>query len=102
MEMRGRVVQALVERTIPDKRSVALIALLHTIKHEPKIIYPRYAMLSRTVDWIGLTRAHRRLIARGEEIAKSNWAPEAMRNSIVSFLDATKRAADAATTGGGG
>ena len=56
VEVRRRVIQALVYRTTPDTRSAALIALLHTIRHEPKIIYPRYAMWSQMVDWPGLNR----------------------------------------------
>jgi Golgi phosphoprotein 3 (GPP34) len=99
VELRRRVIQALVEQTTPDTRTAALIALLHTIKHEPKIIDPGYAMSSRIVDWVGLTRAHRELIARGEEIANSNWAPEAMRYTIAGIIEATKRQAEW-TTGG--
>jgi Golgi phosphoprotein 3 (GPP34) len=79
VEMRRRVIQALVERTPPDTRSAALIALLHTIKHEPGIIYPRARI-------VGLTRTHRQLIARGDEIAKSNWAPEAVREAIDAMI----------------
>ncbi len=96
------MIQALVYRTTPDTRSAALIALLHTIRHEPKIIYPRYAMWSRVVDWPGLTRAQRKLLARGDEIAKSNWAPEANRDSIDAILDAARFQAELATQGGGG
>ena len=66
-------------------------------------------MWSRVVDWPGLTRymdgaprgAHRKLIARGEQIAKSNWAPEAIRNSVDAIIDATKIQADRAAQGSG-
>jgi hypothetical protein len=56
VEVRRRVIQALVEQTTPDARTAALIALLHTIKHEPQIIYRRYARWSWVIDWPGLTR----------------------------------------------
>ena len=41
VEVRQRVIQALVEQTTPDTRSAAMIAILHTIEHEPKIVDPR-------------------------------------------------------------
>jgi hypothetical protein len=105
VEVRRRVIQALVEQTTPYARTAALIALLHTIRHEPKIIYPRYARWSLVIDFPGLTRytdgapqdAHRKLIARGEQIANSNWAPEAFRNSVDAIIDATRTQAYLAT-----
>jgi hypothetical protein len=101
VELRQRVIQALVEQRTPDTRTAALIALLHAIKHEPKIIYPRYARLSRIVDWVGLTPTHRRLIARGEEIANSHWAPEAMRDTIARIVEAIRYQAEWTRQDGG-
>jgi hypothetical protein len=43
-----------------------LIALLHTIRHEPKIDLRHYGM------------SQSQLVDRGEEIATGNCAPEAM------------------------
>jgi hypothetical protein len=55
-------------------RSAVLIALLHIIELEPKIVHPRNYGMSK-----------RQLVGRGEAIANSNWAswaPEAVRHSI--------------------
>jgi uncharacterized membrane protein YgcG len=92
-EMRRRVIQALMEQTTPDTRSAALIALLHTIGHEPKIVDRRdYGMIKS------------QLIVRGEQIANSNWAPEAARNSIDAIILATSKRilATRQSSGGGG
>jgi Golgi phosphoprotein 3 (GPP34) len=79
VEMRGRVIQALVEQTTPDPRSAALIALLHTIQHEPELVDTRNYGISE------------QLIARGAQIANSNWAPEAIRHSIDAIIAATRQ-----------
>jgi len=84
------VIQALVEQTTPDTRSAALIALLHTIEHEPAIVDSRYARFrSRNAVDIELFSIRSQVLGRGEEIAKSTWAPEAIRNSIDAII-ATK------------
>jgi hypothetical protein len=62
-EVRGRI-EARVEQTTPDTRSAALIALLHTIRHP-----------------------------RGEVIARSSWAPEAVRDSIDAIIATTGKEA---------
>ena len=85
VEVRRRVIQALVEQTTPDPRSAALIALLHTLRLEPTIVDPRHYGMSQS-----------RLIWRGDEIAKSDWAPEAVRDSIDPIIAATGKAAEAA------
>ena len=72
------MIQALVEKTTPDTRSAAMITLLHKIRHEPAIVDPRHYGMSQS-----------QLIRRGEEIAKSNWAPEAVRDSIDTIIDTT-------------
>ena len=91
VEVRQRVTQALVAQTTPDPRSAAMIAILHTIRHEPKIVDPRHYGMSKS-----------QLIARGEQIANSNWAPEAVRDSIDTIIAATGTVAASAGEGGGG
>jgi hypothetical protein len=65
------VTAALVQQTAPDARTAALIALLHALRCEHKIIDPRPYGLSR-----------RRLRARAAEIAEGNWASAAVRTAI--------------------
>jgi Golgi phosphoprotein 3 (GPP34) len=103
VEVRRRVIQALEEQTTPDTRSAALIALLNTIEHEPAIVDPRHAgyRSQNGVD-LKLASLRKQLLGRGEEIAKSNWAPEAVRNSIDAIIDATRKAALSTSYGGGG
>ena len=48
-EVRGRMIQALVEQATPDTRNAALIALLHTIEHKPAIVDPRLAARLRSL-----------------------------------------------------
>ena len=88
-EVRGRVIQALVEKTRPDTRSAALIALLHTIRHEPKIVDPRNYGMSKS-----------QLIERGAVIVYSSWAPEAVRIAIDAIIAETRRLARRAGDGG--
>jgi Golgi phosphoprotein 3 (GPP34) len=93
VEVRRRVIQALVEQTTPDTRIAALIALLHTIRQEFRIVDPRGCGMSRS-----------QLIWRGDEIAKSNWAPEAVRDSIDTIIAATGKEVESVgePKGGGG
>jgi hypothetical protein len=69
--VRELVTQALVQQTAPDARTAALIALLHALSRELKVIDPRPYHLSR-----------RQLRARAKEIATDNWASEAVRKVI--------------------
>ena len=90
-QVRQLVTQALVQRTAPDARTAALIALLHALKCEHKIIDPRQYRLSR-----------RQLRARAEEVAMDNWASEALRKVISEMVAATATAAAAAATASSG
>ncbi len=81
-EVRGRVIQALMAQTRPDTRSAALIALLHTIRHEPKIVDPRNYGMSKS-----------QLIERGAVIVYSSWAPEAVRIAIDAIIAGLARRA---------
>ena len=65
-QVRLLVTQALVQQAAPDAGSAALIALVHALRCEHKIVDPRLSGLSR-----------RQLRARAEEITQGNWAPEA-------------------------
>jgi len=89
-EVRRLVTQALVQGAAPDTRTAALIALLHALKCEHKIVDPGQYGLSR-----------RELGARAEEIAKGNWVSEAVRKVIQETTAAVLAATTAATAGGG-
>jgi hypothetical protein len=85
-EVRRLVTQALVQQTAPDTRTAALIALVHALRCEHKIVDPRQYDLSK-----------RQLRARAEEIAKGNWASEAVRKAIDEMIAAIAAASAAAT-----
>ena len=85
-EMRQLVTQALVQPSAPDERTAALIALLHALKCEHKVVDPRPYQLSR-----------RQLRARAAEIAQGNWASEAVRKAIDEMMAAVAAASAAAT-----
>src|SRR6516165_12270722 len=70
-EVRQQVTQALAGTAAPDERTAALIALLHALKCEHKVVDPRPYQLSR-----------RQLRARAAEIAQGNWASKAVRKAI--------------------
>ena len=93
-EVRRLMTQALVQQEAADTRTAALIALVHAVGCEDKVVDPRQYGLSR-----------RELRARAEEIAKGNWASEAVRKAIkemmAAVMAATTAAAIAATGAGG-
>jgi hypothetical protein len=70
--VRQLVTQALVQQEPPDARAAALIALLHALRCEHKIIDPSHYHLSR-----------RQLRARAAQIAEGNWVSEAVRKVIT-------------------
>jgi hypothetical protein len=91
-EVRRLVAQALGQQMAPDTRTGALIALLHALRCEDKIVDPGQYGLSK-----------RELRARAEEIAKGNWASEAVRKAIEEMMAAVvaaTTAASVATTAG--
>jgi Golgi phosphoprotein 3 (GPP34) len=90
-QVRLLLTQALVQQQAPDARSAALIALMHALRCEHKIIDPRAYGLSK-----------RQLGARAEEIAKGNWASEAVRKAITEIIAAVAATAAAAAAAGGG
>ena len=90
-EMRRLVTQALVQPSAPDERTAALIALLHALKCEHKVVDPRSCQLSR-----------RQLRKRAAEIAQGNWASEAVRKAIDEMMAAVAAASAAATAASSG
>lgn len=88
-EVRRLVTQALVQQAAPDPGSAALIALVHALKCEHKIVDPRLSGLSR-----------RQLRARAEEIAQSSWTSQALRQMIDATTAAVKAAAAASASAG--
>jgi len=90
-EMRQLVTQAMIQPAAPDERTAALIALLHALKFEHKVVDPQSHQLSR-----------RQVRARAAEIAQGNWASEAVRKAIdemIAAVAAASAAATAATSG---
>jgi hypothetical protein len=85
-EVRRLVTQVLTQQTAPDTRTAALIALLHALRCEDKIVDPGQYGLSK-----------RELRARAEEIAKGNWASDAVRKAIEEMVAAVVAATTAAT-----
>ena len=85
-EVRRLVTQALTQQAAPDTRTAALIALVHALGCEDKIVDPRQYGLSK-----------RELRARAEEIAEGNWASEAARTAIQEMMAAVVAATTAAT-----
>ena len=77
--------QALVDTAAPDERTAALIALLHALRCEHKVVDPRRYQMSR-----------RQFRARAAEIAQGNWASEAARKSIDEMIVAVTVAVAAA------
>jgi hypothetical protein len=88
-EMRRLVTEALVQQAAPDAGTAALIALVHALRCEHKIVDPRRSGLSR-----------RQLRTRAEEITQSNWAPEPVR-TLIEAIAAEVKAAAAASSGAG-
>jgi Golgi phosphoprotein 3 (GPP34) len=85
-QVRDLLTQALVQQTPPDTRSAALIALLHALRCEHKVVDPGPYGLSK-----------RQLAARAEEIAQGNWASGAVRKAIDEMNAAVLAATTAAT-----
>jgi hypothetical protein len=80
-QVRDLVAEALVRQAVPDARTAALIALLHALRCEHKIVDPGPYHLSR-----------RQLRARAAEIAQGNWAAEAVRK-VISDMNSAAAAA---------
>ena len=70
-EVRRLLTEALVQQAAPDPRSAALIALLHALRKEDKVVDAREHDMSK-----------RELRQRAEAIAKGSWASEAVRTAV--------------------
>jgi len=88
-QVRRLVTQALLQQTAPQAQTAALIALLHALRYEHKIVDPRKCELSR-----------QQLSARAEEMATGTWAPEAVRQAIGEMIAAVAAATSAAAAAG--
>jgi Golgi phosphoprotein 3 (GPP34) len=75
--VRGLVTDALVHQATPDTRTAALIALIHALRCEHKIVDPGQYDLSKP-----------QLRARAAEIATGSWASEAVRRVIDELIAA--------------
>lgn len=87
-DTRQLITQALAQQAMPDARTAAVIALVHALRCEHKIIDPRLSGLSR-----------RQLRARAKEIAEGNWAAEAVRKAIDEMIAAVAAASASAAAG---
>ena len=84
--VRQLVTRALVQQAEPDARTAALIALLHALRCEHKVVDPRPYQLSR-----------RQLKERAGQIAQGNWASGAVRKAIDEMITAVMVATTASS-----
>ena len=89
-EVRERLTDALVRQATPAPGTAALIALLHALGCEHKIIDPAQS---------GLTR--RELRARAGQVAQGDWAAEAVRKAIEEMIAAVVAPITATAAAGG-
>lgn len=87
--VRTRVAQVLVQGTTPDERTAALVALLHALKAEHKVVDPRQHGIGK-----------RELRDRAEEVARGDWAAAAVRQAVDDMLAAVTAASIAAAASG--
>ena len=90
-QVRQQLAGALTGQAAPDCRAAELIALLHALNCEHKVIDPRQFWLSR-----------RQLRARAGEIATDDWASAAVREVINETTMAVIANASAATAAASG
>jgi Golgi phosphoprotein 3 (GPP34) len=90
-EARELITGALMRRTAPDARTSALIALLHALRCEHKVVDARACGLSR-----------RQLRERAAEMARGDWASEAVRRAIDEMMAAIILATTAAAAASSG
>ncbi|MGN6131900.1 MAG: GOLPH3/VPS74 family protein [Nocardioidaceae bacterium] len=87
--VRAQVAQVLVQGTTPDQRTAALVALLHALKVEHKVVDPRQYGVGK-----------RDLRARADQIARGDWAADAVRQAVDDMLAAVTAASMAAAAAG--
>lgn len=86
---RSLVTQSLVQQTVPQPRTAALVALVHALRCEHKIAGPRECGMSR-----------QQLSARAGQIAESTWASAPIRPAIGEMIAAIAAATSAAAAAG--
>lgn len=84
--VRQLITQVLVHGAVPDERLAALIALLHALRCEDKVVDPRQNGMSA-----------KQLRARAEQVAEGDWASAAVRKAIEQMVAAVIAATTAAT-----
>lgn len=89
-QVRQHLTSAVTGQTAPDPRTGALIALLHALKCEHKIINPQLCGLSKG-----------QLRARAGELAKGNWASDAVRKAIEEMTAALAAVTSMTAAGAG-
>ncbi len=87
--VRQLITEVLVQGAVPDQRIAALIALLHALHREDKVVDPQQNGMSK-----------KELRARAEQIAEGDWASEAVRKAIEQMMAAVIAATTAATAAG--
>jgi hypothetical protein len=90
-QVRQQLTTAVMGQAAPDPRTGALIALLHALKCEHKIISPQRCGLSKS-----------QLRARAGEIASGNWASDAVRKAIEEMIAALAAVTSTAAAAGAG
>jgi hypothetical protein len=90
-EVRRLITEALVHDATPDARTGVLIALLHALGCEHKIVDPRQYGLSK-----------RQLRTRASEIAEGDWASEAVRKAIDEIVAVIAASSSIVATAGSG
>lgn len=86
-EVRRSITDTLRQTAKPDSHTAALIALIHALRCDHKVL-----------DVGGLELSKEELKARVEEVASGNWASEAVRKTINAMLAAVIAATTAATS----
>lgn len=87
-EVRGPMTRALVQQAEPDPRIAALIAVVHALRCEDKIVEAGHFDLSG-----------RQLRARAGEVARGSWASRAVRTTTDEMIAAVVAATGAASAG---
>ncbi len=90
-QVRQQLTSAVTGQAAPDPRIGALIALLHALRCEHKIINPQRCGLSKS-----------QLRARAGEIANGNWASDAVRKAIEEMIAALAVVTSTAAAAGAG
>jgi Golgi phosphoprotein 3 GPP34 len=90
-QVRQALSNILLSQAAPDSRSAALIALLHALRCEHKVV---------DLGACGLSR--RQLRARAAQIAEGDWASAAVRKAIEETIAAIAAVASAAAATGSG